>query len=394
MSEAKKVVLGVSGGIAAYKSCEIVRLLKKHGHDVYVVMTRDATEFVSAKTFQALSQQEVFVDDLSKSNTSNAMDHIALARMADAILIAPATANTIAKIANGIADNLLTTMVLARGNCPLLIAPAMNTQMWNNFATQRNIKQLIADGVQIINPASGELACGEVGIGKMASYDEIVDLLQDVWCEKFLNGRNVLITLGATMEMIDPVRGITNISTGRMGVALSRACRRAGANVYIVHGSVAVPLPYGMSSVDGVTNAQDMYDVVMRKVENCDIFISVAAVADYRVLNKSDKKIKKNNGLPVIELTENPDILASVANLDNPPFCVGFAAESNRVVEYAREKRIKKNIPMLVANQVNEAMGKTTNHVTIIDTQQEITLPQMDKDKVAMAIVKRLGELL
>ncbi|MBR6026399.1 MAG: bifunctional phosphopantothenoylcysteine decarboxylase/phosphopantothenate--cysteine ligase CoaBC [Neisseriaceae bacterium] len=394
MSESKQIILGVSGGIAAYKACEIVRLLKKQGHNVQVVMTRDAIEFVSAQTFWALSQQEVCVDDFSNYSHSNAMEHIALARKADAILIAPATANTLAKIANGIADNLLTTMVLARGDCPLIVSPAMNTQMWNNLATQRNIKQLIADGVKIINPNSGELACGEVGIGKMASYDEIVDLLSDVWCDKCLSGRNVLITLGATMEMIDPVRGITNISTGRMGVALSRACRRAGANVHIVHGSVAIPLPYGMSSVENVVSAKDMYDAVMKKVADCDVFISVAAVADYKVLNKSDEKIKKNNCLPVIELTENPDILASVAKLDNPPFCVGFAAESNRVIEYAREKRIRKNIPMLVANQVDLAMGKTTNSVTIIDGQQEITLPQMDKDKVAMAIVKRLSELL
>ena len=394
MSESKQIILGVSGGIAAYKACEIVRLLKKQGHNVQVVMTRDATEFVSAQTFWALSQQEVCVDDFSNYSHSNAMEHIALARKADAILIAPATANTLAKIANGIADNLLTTMVLARGDCPLIVSPAMNTQMWNNLATQRNINQLIADGVKIINPNSGELACGEVGIGKMASYDEIVDLLSDVWCDKCLSGRNVLITLGATMEMIDPVRGITNISTGRMGVALSRACRRAGANVHIVHGSVAIPLPYGMSSVENVVSAKDMYDAVMKKVADCDVFISVAAVADYKVLNKSDEKIKKNNCLPVIELTENPDVLASVAKLDNPPFCVGFAAESNRVIEYAREKRIRKNIPMLVANQVDLAMGKNTNSVTIIDGQQEITLPQMDKDKVAMAIVKRLSELL
>ena len=391
MTSSKHILLGVTGGIAAYKSCEVVRLLKKAGHRVSVVMTQAACEFVSPLTFQALSGEPVLTD-LGQSN--NAMAHIQAVRNADLLLIAPATANTVAKIAHGIADNLLTTMVAARGRCPLAIAPAMNVEMWYNPANIRNINQLQQDGAVLFLPDSGDLACGEKGFGRMKEPAEIIDLIEDIWAEKHLAGKKVLITLGATFEAIDPVRGITNISSGKMGVALARACRAAGASVSVVAGQMQVPLPAGLNKMVQATSAENMYQAVMQDIENQDIFISAAAVADYKVKNKSKQKIKKNNQLPIIELEENPDILASVANLSNPPFCVGFAAESENVIDYARKKMKKKNLPMIVANSVADAMGKDTTTMSIIDKQKTTEVPHTDKYTAACAIVERIAALL
>ncbi len=390
----KHILLGISGGIAAYKACELVRLLKKQGHEVSVAMSRAATEFVHPNTFQALSGNPVLVDTHG-SGDGNGMAHINLTRAADVMLIAPATANTLAKIAHGVADNLLTNLAAAR-KCPLAVAPAMNVEMWFNPANQRNIAQLRQDGVHIFEPASGEQACGEVGVGRMLEAVELADLLADVWTPQTLAGKKVLLTAGATFEAIDPVRGITNISSGQMGLALARACRAAGAEVTLIYGQVQAPIPAGLAQVVQAVSAEAMHAAVHRHIGSQDIFIAVAAVADYKVKNSHAQKLKKDlsGSPPLIELAENPDILASVAALPQPPFCVGFAAESERVLEYTRIKRAKKNIPMLVANQVAQAMGKDSNQVTILDKHGETALPQMSKADTATAIVAHLADLL
>ena len=391
----KHILLGISGGIAAYKSCELVRLLKKQGHSVTVAMSRAATEFVSPLTFQALSGNPVLTETHSGGAGGNGMAHINLTREADVFLIAPASANTIAKIACGIADNLLTNLAAAR-KCPLAVAPAMNVEMWFNPANQRNIAQLISDGITVFQPAEGEQACGETGVGRMPEAAELADLLPDMWADKLLQGKKVLITAGATFEAIDPVRGITNISSGQMGMALARACRAAGAEVSLVYGQIQTGIPAGLAHVEQAVSAEAMYRAVMNRIGGQDVFISVAAVADYKVKNSSLQKIKKDgNGTPpVIELTENPDILASVAKLAQPPFCVGFAAESENVAEYGRAKRIKKGIPMLVANDVAVAMGKAVNRITIITEAGETTFPETDKNQAAAEIVKQLAAQL
>ncbi|MDO5070514.1 MAG: bifunctional phosphopantothenoylcysteine decarboxylase/phosphopantothenate--cysteine ligase CoaBC [Neisseria zoodegmatis] len=390
----KHILLGISGGIAAYKSCELVRLLKKQGHSVTVAMSRAATEFVQPLTFQALSGNPVLAETHA-GGSGNGMAHINLTREADVFLIAPASANTIAKIAHGIADNLLTNLAAAR-KCPLAVAPAMNVEMWFNPANQRNIAQLISDGITVFPPASGEQACGETGVGRMPEAVELADLLPDVWTAKPLQGKKILLTAGATFEAIDPVRGITNISSGQMGMALARACRAAGAEVTLIYGQIQTALPAGLAHVEQAVSAEAMYRAVMKHIDRQDVFISVAAVADYKVKNSSAQKLKKDSTgtPPVIELEENPDILASVAALPDAPFCVGFAAESENVLEYARAKRLKKGIPMLVANDVTVAMGKTVNRITIIDEQGETEFPETDKQQAAAAITARLAALL
>ena len=391
----KHILLGISGGIAAYKSCELVRLLKKQGHNVTVAMSRAATEFVSPLTFQALSGNPVLTETHNGESGGNGMAHINLTREADVFLIAPASANTLAKIANGIADNLLSNLAAAR-KCPLAVAPAMNVEMWFNPANQRNIRQLISDGITVFQPNSGEQACGEVGVGRMPEAFELADLLPDVWTPKTLNGKKILITAGATFEAIDPVRGITNISSGQMGMALARACRAAGAEVSLVYGQIQTTIPAGLHTSEQAISAEAMYRAVHQQIQQQDAFISVAAVADYKVSNASKQKLKKDGSgkAPIIELTENPDILASVAALPQPPFCVGFAAESENVLAYGRAKRLRKKIPMLVANQVSVAMGKATNQITIIDDEQETSFPETSKQQAAEAIVKRLAELI
>ena len=389
----KHILLGISGGIAAYKSCELVRLLRKQGHTVSVAMSRAAAGFVSPQTFQALSGHTVWTDDTADS--TDGMAHIHLSREADVFLIAPASANTLAKIAHGMADNLLSTLAAARA-CPLAVAPAMNVEMWCNPANLRNIAQLQADGITVFGPASGSQACGETGEGRMLEAAELAELLPDLWTPKLLAGKRVLLTAGATFEAIDPVRGITNLSSGQMGAALARACRAAGADVSLVCGQVQTALPAGMGETVRVLGAEEMYGAVMRRVRDCDVFISVAAVADYKVSNASGQKLKKDGSgrPPVIELAENPDILASVAALPDAPFCVGFAAESERVLEYARAKRIRKNIPLIAANDVSVAMGKASNQITLIDDTGETALPLCGKDETAAAIVRRIAELL
>lgn len=390
----KHILLGISGGIAAYKSCELVRLLKKQGHSVTVAMSRAATEFVTPLTFQALSGNPVLVDT-HDGHLTRGMSHIDLTREADVFLIAPATANTVAKIANGIADNLLTNLAAAR-KCPMAVAPAMNVEMWNNPANQRNIQQLISDDITVFQPSYGEQACGEIGIGRMPEAIELADLIHDLWTPKILAGKKILITAGATLEMIDPVRGITNISSGQMGIALARASRMAGAQVTLIYGQLQTPLPIGLYHTEQAISAQEMYDAVHKYIEDQDVFISVAAVADYKVKNSSPHKLKKENSkdTPTLELEANPDILASVATLPKSPFCIGFAAESEKVLEYAREKRLRKGIPMLIANDVSQAMGKPTNQITIITDDEELSFPEKEKLQVAEEIVQSLARHL
>lgn len=390
----KHILLGISGGIAAYKSCELVRLLKKQGHSVSVVMSKASIEFISPLTFQALSGNPVLTDT-HENSLGNGMAHINLTREADALVIAPATANTIAKISHGIADNLLTNLVAAR-KCPLAVAPAMNVEMWNNPANLRNIEQLRSDGITVFQPAYGEQACGEIGLGRMLEAADLADLISDLWIPKILLGKRILITAGATFEAIDPVRGITNISSGQMGTALARSCRAVGAKVTLIYGQLQTTIPIGLLHTEQAVSAEEMFRAVHNHITNQDVFISVAAVADYKVKNSSSQKMKKDGSgkVPVIELTENPDILASIASIPNPPFCVGFAAESERVLEYAKIKRVRKNIPMLVANQTSQSMGKTTNQITIIDDENEISFPETDKRQAADNIVKHLAARL
>ncbi len=393
MNTPKKIILGVTGGIAAYKSCELVRLLKQQGHDVSVVMTQAATEMIHPNTFHALSNQPVYTEMASQE--TQAMAHIHLTRQADAMIIAPASANTIAKIANGICDNLLTNLVAAR-TCPLALAPAMNTQMWLNAPTQRNIKQVQADGMRLFGPAEGDLACGETGAGRMLEAKQIADLLPVLWTAQTLAGKKVLLTAGATYEAIDPVRGITNISSGKMGIALAKACYHAGAKVTLILGQTTEStLPVAINIIP-VRSADEMLRSVGEEVKDSDIFISVAAVSDYKVANKSDQKIKKeqNHTTLTLELTQNPDILVFVARLPNPPFCIGFAAESENLLEYAEQKRLQKNVPMLVANLVQNTMGQDNNQISILDKNGVSHFPQMSKDETAEVIVHHLYTLL
>ncbi len=387
----KRIVLGVTGGIAAYKAAELVRLLGKQGAEVQVAMTEGATHFVTATTFQALSGKPVYLDQWD-ARMPNAMAHIDLSRQADLILVAPASADFLARIAHGLADDLLATMVLAR-DCPLLVAPAMNRQMWENPATQRNVTQLQADGVQILGPASGEQACGEVGAGRMLEPEEILEEVIAFFAPKVLAGRKVLITAGPTFEAIDPVRGITNLSSGRMGYAVARAARHAGAQVTLVSGPVGLPAPQGVDRVN-VRSALDMHAEVMVRAAAADVFIAVAAVADYRVANAAGHKLKKDaGGIPTIELVENPDILAEVAAMSGGPFCVGFAAESRNLEEYAQTKRRKKNIPLIAGNLIQDGFGGDDNRLVLFDDAGVHPLTPAPKSVLARQLIEHIAHL-
>lgn len=387
----KRIVVGVTGGIAAYKAAELVRLLIRQGADVQVAMTDGATHFVTSTTFQALSGKPVYVDQWD-ARMPNAMAHIDLSRRADLILIAPASADFLARIAHGMANDLLATMVLAR-NCPLLVAPAMNRQMWENPATQRNVACLQGDGVQILGPASGEQACGENGQGRMLEPEEILDRVQTFFVPKLLAGRKVLITAGPTFEAIDPVRGITNLSSGRMGYALARAAQQAGAEVTLVSGPVAFSAPQGVDRIN-VRSALDMHAAVMVRATDADIFIAVAAVADYRVANAAEHKLKKDHGgVPLIELIENPDILAEVAALKDGPFCVGFAAESHNLEAYAQAKRRKKNIPLIAGNLIQDGFGGDANRLILFDDTGTHPLAPASKEELSRQLIEHIAKL-
>ena len=390
-SSRKSVVLGVTGGIAAYKAAQLTRDLQRHGIDVQVVMTEAARGMVTPATFQALSGKPVYTDMWDASVPDN-MAHIELSRGKDAIVIAPATADFIAKIASGLADDLLSTLCLAR-ECPLIVAPAMNRQMWQNPATRRNIDRLLRDGVAILGPASGDQACGEVGMGRMLEAHEIAESVAGFLAPRLLAGARVLITAGPTFEPIDAVRGITNRSSGKMGYAVARAALDAGAKVTLVSGPVSLPVPAG-AEVTRVGTAAEMFDAVKRNAARADIYIGVAAVADYRVNKPNRHKIKKTETRRLdLKLVPNPDILAWVAGRPKPPFCVGFAAESRKLDAYANEKRRRKKVPLMVANLAQKAIGADDNEVTLLDDKGAHKLPRAPKEIVARQLIAHIAKL-
>jgi len=412
----RNLLLGVSGGVAAYKSAQLVRDLQRAGAAVQVVMTAAAQHFVTATTFQALSGKPVFADQWD-DRIENGMGHIELSRGVDAIVIAPASADMIAKIANGLGDDLLSTLCLAR-EAPLLVAPAMNRQMWSNRATQRNVARLRADGVAVIGPGSGDQACGEVGDGRMLEPLEIVEELAAWFAPKIMSGKRVLITAGPTYEAIDPVRGITNRSSGKMGYAIARACRHAGAQVTLVSGPTSLDAPQGVKRIN-VQSAQQMMAAVDAELDlaassiRIDCFIAVAAVADWRVANPASNKIKKHAdsagsgksgeaekaskkpvAVPVLELVENPDILASVARRPGAPYCVGFAAESENLVKHAQQKRQRKGVPLIVGNIGPETFGRDENELVLIDEGGVKSLGRGSKDGLSALLVNDISRRL
>lgn len=386
--QGKRIVLGVTGGVAAYKTCELARLLVKAGVWVDVVMTEAGTRFVGPQTFQALTGHPVFTP-AQDAQFSSGMAHIDLTRGADAILVAPATANFMAKLAHGLADDLLTTLCLAR-DCPLLVAPAMNRQMWDAAPTQRNVAQLHADGIPVLGPASGVQACGEVGEGRMLEPAELFDALAAFFQPRLLHGQRVVLTAGPTFEPLDPVRGLTNSSSGKMGFALARACAEVGAGVTAVCGPVSLPTPMGVQRIN-VQSALEMREAVLAQLP-ADIFIAVAAVADFRPATTTGHKIKKGVQAMTLELVANPDILAEVAGRKDAPFCVGFAAESHHLAEYAEGKRLAKKLPLVVGNLVQDGLGGETNTVTLFDAAGAHPLPPGDKLDIARAIVRHIAE--
>jgi len=387
----KQIVLGVTGGIAAYKAAELTRELQRKGFDVQVVLTRAASSLVAPATFQALSGKPVF-SDLWDPRVADNMGHIELSRGKDAIVVAPASADFIAKIANGLADDLLSTLCLAR-ECPLLVAPAMNRQMWDSAATRRNVERLVRDGVTVLGPASGDQACGEVGLGRMLEPQEIAEAVLGQFSPKVLRDLRVLITAGPTFEPIDAVRGITNRSSGKMGYAVARAALDAGAKVNLVSGPVSLHAPTGAEVVH-VETASQMFDAVKRLVAKTDIYVGVAAVADYRVDKPRAHKIKKTDERQLrLKLVPNPDILGWVASRPKPPFCVGFAAESRNLDSYADAKRRRKKVQMMVANLVQDAVGSDENEVTVLDDRGKHRFERAPKDVVARQLVAHIAQL-
>ena len=393
----RHIVLGLSGGIACYKAAELTRALIKAGATVQVVMTEAAEQFITAVTLQALSNRSVFTsqwDARPAAGVDNNMAHINLTRKADAVLVAPASADFMAKLLHGRADDLLSLLCLARpiASCPLLIAPAMNREMWAHPATQRNAAQLQADGTVILGPASGDQACGEIGDGRMLEPEELLDDVIAFFQPKSLLGKRVLITAGPTFEPIDPVRGITNLSSGKMGFAVARAAREAGAEVTLVAGPVHLPTPRGVRRID-VGTAQQMFDAVLPEASQQHVFVATAAVADWRPATSSEHKIKKNRNTvaPHIELLENPDILATVARLPKGPYCVGFAAESHDLLTHAREKLLRKNVPLIVANLGPATFGQDDNTLTLVDANGYRELPRADKLTLARQLVAEIA---
>jgi phosphopantothenoylcysteine decarboxylase / phosphopantothenate---cysteine ligase len=414
----RNLLLGICGGVAAYKSAQLVRDLQRAGATVQVVMTAAAAHFVTPTTFQALSGKPVFTDQWD-DRVDNSMAHIELSRGVDAILIAPASADMIGKLANGLADDLLSTLCMAR-EAPLLVAPAMNRQMWSNRATQRNVARIRADGVGMIGPGSGDQACGEIGDGRMLEPLEIVEELSAYFAPKVMSGKRVLITAGPTFEAIDPVRGITNRSSGKMGYAIARACRHAGAQVTLISGPTALEAPQGVKRIN-VQSAVQMMAAVDAELDlaassiRIDCFIAVAAVADWRVANPStskikkqpegapgsrqaeaapDKAAKKQAAVPTLELVENPDILASVARRTGAPYCVGFAAESENLVKHAQQKRQRKGVPLIVGNIGPETFGRDENELVLVDEAGVKSLGRGSKDGLASLLVTEISRRL
>jgi phosphopantothenoylcysteine decarboxylase / phosphopantothenate---cysteine ligase len=391
-SSIKRLLVGITGGIAAYKAAELVRLLVRQGIEVQVVMTQAACQFITPGTLQALSGKPVFTD-LWDDRIDNGMAHIEFSRDADAILIAPASADFLAKLVQGSAPDLLSTLCLARGDCPLMVAPAMNLKMWENAATRRNMQQLRSDGVSILGPDSGDQACGDNGLGRMLEPQDLLEAMEASLQPKLLVGKKVLLTAGPTFEAIDAVRGITNLSSGKMGYAIARAAIEMGAEVTLISGQSNQKPPLG-ARVIRITSAQQMLTAVMENLNGQDIFIGVAAVADYYVLNPSEQKIKKDAHILTLELAPNPDILANVVNLPNPPFCVGFAAESENLYEYAEHKRRRKNLPLLAANLIQDAFGGDDSELVLLDDKGAHPLPRAPKLVLARQLLKHVVKML
>jgi len=387
----KRIVLGLTGGVACYKSAELVRRLLEHGATLEVVMTESACRFVTPTTFQALSGKPVHTD-LWDDRAHNSMAHINLTRNADAVLVAPATANFMAKLSHGLADDLLSTLCLA-SNIALLVAPAMNREMWLAPATQRNVAQLRADGVQILGPGTGLQACGETGDGRMLEPDGLVSALVAHFQPKLLSGLRVLLTAGPTCEPIDPVRMITNRSSGKTGYAIALAAAQAGAEVCLVSGPTSLPCPPDVTRVD-VQTALQMHAAVMQRVDACDIFVAVAAVADWRVAQPSVEKLKKDDTgtPPELEFELNPDILKEVASRSNAPWCVGFAAETTLVPEQAEKKRQRKGVPLLIANLAQHVMDADHTTVELFHDQGMTSLATGTKQAVAREIVAQIAK--
>ena len=396
----KHIVLGLTGGIACYKAAELCRALVKAGATVQVVMTEAAAQFITPVTLQALSNRPVYVSQWDAREPNN-MAHINLSREADAILIAPASADFMAKLLHGRADDLLSLMCLARpiDRVPLLLAPAMNREMWTHPATQRNMAQLQQDGAVVLDVGQGEQACGETGDGRMLEPDEILEDLIAHFQPKVLQGKQVLVTAGPTFEAIDPVRGITNLSSGKMGFAVARAAREAGAQVTLVAGPVHLPTPRGVQRVD-VRSALDMQAAVHRFVDQADVFVATAAVADWRVANASEQKMKKDGSgqPPSLQFVENPDILAGVAQSARAKsgalYCVGFAAESHDLLNHAKAKRERKGVPLLVGNIGPATFGMDDNALLLVDAKGTKELPHANKLTLARQLVQEIASRL
>jgi phosphopantothenoylcysteine decarboxylase/phosphopantothenate--cysteine ligase len=396
----KHIVLGLSGGIAAYKSAELCRALVKAGVTVQVVMTSAAEQFMTAVTLQALSGRPVYTSQWDAREANN-MAHINLSRGADAIVVAPASADFLSKLLHGGADELLSLLCLARpiDQVPLIVAPAMNREMWSNPATQRNVAQLKADGVHVLDVGQGDQACGETGDGRMLEAEEILEDLQAFFTPKLLAGKTVLVTAGPTYEAMDPVRGITNLSSGKMGFALARAARMAGAQVNLVSGPVHLATPRGVHRWD-VQSARQMLDAVQQHVDAAQVFISTAAVADWRPETQAEQKIKKagSDRTPTLTFVENPDILATVAQqpraLSGELFCVGFAAESHDLLAHTTAKRLRKGVPLLVGNIGPATFGQDDNALLLVDEAGARALPHASKHDLAGALVADIARRL
>jgi phosphopantothenoylcysteine decarboxylase / phosphopantothenate---cysteine ligase len=383
----KTIILGVTGGVAAYKAAELTRLLRKSGARVRVVMTDAAQLFVGCHTFQALSGEPVLTD--MWHDEGDGMAHIHASRGADLILVAPATADFLAKLVSGRADDVLSALCLGR-SCPLFLAPAMNPEMWANPATTRNVTQLQTDGIHLLGPEIGDTACGETGLGRMREPMDLLADLAAVLAGGPLSSKRVLVTAGPTYEPIDPVRGLTNLSSGKMGYAIARAAREAGAQVTLISGPTCLTCPSGVNRVS-VTRAAEMHEEVMTRIKQIDLFISVAAVADYAPAAIQPQKIKKGNVSLTLALTPNADILADVAQLKRPPFCVGFAAETVDLEKHGQAKRKGKNLPLLVGNLVHDTMGHDEASLMLFDENGAHPLPRADKLTCARRLIKEIS---
>ncbi len=384
----KTVLLGVTGSIAAYKTAELASSLKKMGYNVHVLMTENATNFINPITFETLTGNKCLVDTFDR-NFEFSVEHVSVAKQADVCLIAPASANVIGKLANGIADDMLTTTVMAC-KCKVIIAPAMNTNMYTNPIVQDNIEKLTRFGYEVIQPDTGYLACGDTGIGKMPSPDELLwYILRETACDKDLSGKKVLVTAGPTMEKIDPVRYITNHSTGKMGYSIAKMCMLRGADVTLVSGKTNEKPPKFVKVID-IVSAKDMFDAVTSNFDTADIVIKAAAVADYRPKNPSDEKVKKKDGELQIELERTDDILKYLGEHKTHQFLCGFSMETENMLENSKAKLAKKNLDMIVANNLKQSgagFGTDTNVVTIITPDTVKELPLMSKDEAANQII-------